>query len=167
MLKINGNRLSAEGVEFMLPNGFYIDTEGMESVDKNGLRLVPEEQDCFIWIRTENDEYETAMDSLLDTFSDFIYETGSAIELFENSEKTEYQWIDKPRAFNQNGLKGACVIYTALTKDVYRMHFEKVEGFCERFVIFMQVDRTKTDIKSGLERPPVLKFFDSICITKD
>jgi len=167
MLRINGNRLSAEGIEFMLPNDFYIDIGGMESVDKNGLRLVPKEKDCFIWMRTETDEYKTAMESLLDAFSDFVCQTGSEIELFEDPSKSEYQWIDKPNEYEKNGLRFASSQYTALKTDVYRLHFEKVTGFNERYVIFMQVDRTKTDLKTVLARLHVHDFFESICLAKE
>ena len=167
MLKITGNRLSTEGVEFTLPDGFYIDIEGMESVEKNGLRLVPKEQDCFICMRTERDEYKSAMESLLDTFSDFVCQTGSEIELFEDPSKSEYQWIDKPNEYEKNGLRFASSQYTALKTDVYRLHFEKVTGFNERYVIFMQVDRTKTDLKTVLARLHVHDFFESICLAKE
>lgn len=162
MFKIKGNTLSAEGVRFTLPEGFYIDNEGLESVDKNGLRLVPEELDCFIWMRTESDDYETAMDSLLDSFSDFVFESGSAIESFEDPENEKYQWIVRPRRYTHNGMTGACCTYTALSSDVCRLHFEKADGFDERFVIFMQIDRAKTDMETVLSRPHVKAFFDSI-----
>ena len=167
MLKITGNRLSTEGVEFTLPDGFYIDIEGMESVEKNGLRLVPKEQDCFIWMRTERDEYKSAMESLLDTFSDFVCQTGSEIELFEDPTKPEYQWIEKPNEYDRNGLRGAYTSYTALKTDVYRLHLEKVNGSNERFVVFMQVDRTKTDLETVLARLHVHDFFENICLAKE
>lgn len=163
MLKINGNRLSAEGVEFMLPNGFYIDIEGMESVDKNGLRLVPKEKDCFIWMRTETDEFKTAMESLIDRFSDFIFESGSQMELLDDEEKTDYQWIVKPTTYTYNGLSGAYTTYTALTRDMYCLHLNRVKGYNERFIIYMQVDRTKTSIEKVFARPHVKDFFSSIC----
>lgn len=69
MFKVNEScKLSTVGIQFVVPKSFYIDIENMEAVNENEIRLVPAEKDCYINFRAFDDEYDSTMDSLLDTF---------------------------------------------------------------------------------------------------
>lgn len=163
MFKVIENcKLSSVGVQFEVPKGFYIDIENMEGVNADEIRLVPEEKDCYINFRGFNDVYDSVMDSLIDTFSDFIFESGSSIELYDDENNHEYNWIVKPTEFSYNGLKGVYTQYEAINKQYYRIHFERVEGFNEWVEILLEVDKTKTTLEDVLKREAVSKFFGSL-----
>ena len=162
MLEIKGKTLSAEGISFTLPDGFYIDIEGMEGVEKNGLRLVTPEKDCFIWMRSERNELDNAMDALLDSFSDFVCESGSQIELFEDPGNSQYKWIVRPRRYSHNGLTGACAVFTALKYDVIRLHLEPAPGYSEGFTFYIEIDRSESNYETVVTKAGMKEFFNSI-----
>ena len=166
MLKINGNRLSAEGVQFTLPENFYIDAAGVESSDDNSIRFVSVKKDCVIDIRTDDDDFESAMASLLDSFSDFVLPSGSQLELFDDESNTSYQWIEKPEEFSVNGLQGAYTKYEAFGTEHYRIHLEKVNGFKKWFVISMTIKQENGDLQTILKRPEICSFFSSFELCK-
>ncbi len=168
MFKVNEScKLSTVGIQFVVPKSFYIDIENMEAVNENEIRLVPAEKDCYINFRAFDDEYDSTMDSLLDTFSDFIFESGSSVELYDDENNHEYNWIEKPREFSCNDLKGACVKYDTVNKQYYRMHFEKANGFEQWVEILLEVDKSKANLENVLKRDTVSAFFDSIMIVRE
>ena len=168
MFKVNENcKLSAVGVEFIIPKGFYIDIENMEGVNENEIRLVPAEKDCYINFRAFDDEYDSTMNSLIDTFSDFVFESGSAMELYNDENNHEYNWIVRPTEFNCNDLKGTCTQYDTVKRQYYRIHFEKVNGIDEWVEIYLEVDKNITTLKDVLKRDAVKTFFDSLMSAKE
>ena len=74
MLKIEGNHLSVAGIRFKLPQNFYIDIEGMESIHPDGLRLISPEQDCRIAFMTTEVEFDTPVISLTPGQSAVFYD---------------------------------------------------------------------------------------------
>ena len=161
MLKINGNVLSAEGIQFRLPDNFYIDTEGMEYVAKNGLRLVSPEKDFAIMVRTDEDCFATTMEAMLDTFSDSILESGSAIELYDNPEDLNHTWVIKPEPYSYNGLTGVHTLYATRVRCTYYLIFDVAPGSNERFVIYIESGGTKNNFERIMTHPGVKAFLES------
>ena len=83
MLKIEGNHLSVAGIRFKLPQNFYIDIEGMESIHPDGLRLISPEQDCRIAFMTTEVEFDTPVKSLLDIFADDVLPIIDAVAVID------------------------------------------------------------------------------------
>ena len=164
MYRINGNKLSAEGFQFEIPQGCYIDIEGMEGTSKHSIRFLTAEKDMSINMRTDKDEYTSSMAALIDSFTDFVFKSGSAIELYDDELNTDYNWIEKPTMFEKNGMTGTCALYRAKQKEFCRIHYDKIKGYNEFLVIFMETYGDGTSIKEILDRPQIKNFFDSICV---
>ncbi len=160
-------KLSAVGVQFVIPEGFYIDIENLEGVNDNEIRIVPVEKDCYINFRAFDDEYDSTMNSLIDTFSDFVFESGSAMELYDDENNHEYNWIVRPTSFVCNDLKGSHTKYDTVKRQYYRIHFEKTKSFDEWVEIYLEVDKNITTLENVLNRESVKTFFDSLMSEKE
>lgn len=162
MLKINGNKLSAEGFQFELPEGCYIDTEGMEGLSKHSIRFLTPSKEMSINMRTDKDAYASSMATLIDSFTDFVFESGSAIELYDDESNTDYRWIEKPTMFEKNGMTGTRAIYTAKQKECCRIYFDRIDGYSEFLAIYMETYGDGVSIIEILDRPEIKRFFDSL-----
>lgn len=164
MLKIKGNKLSAEGFRFELPEGCYIDIDGMEGTSPNSIRFLTAERDMSINIRTESADYASSMDALKDSFTDFVFESGSAMELFEDKSNTEYRWIEEPMTFQKNGMRGSRTIYFTRNKECCRIYYDKIQGYKEFLDIYMETYGEDVHIINVFNRHEIRKFLDSICL---
>ncbi len=157
MLKIENNHLSVAGIKFKLPQNFYIDIEGMESVHPNGLRLISPEQDCGIAFTTTELEFDTPVKSLMDIFTD----DEPNDDMFKPN-KTGYIWIDKPQTSKINGLKCAYVKYHTKYNYYYEIHFERVDGAARQLEILLEISKKHSVfIEDVLSRQNVKDFYDS------
>lgn len=162
MLKINGNKLSAEGFQFELPEGCYLDIEGMGGTCKNSIRFLTSDKNMSINMRTDIDGYKSSMDALIDSFADFVFKSGSAIELYDDESNINYRWIERPTEFEKNGMTGSRAIYTAKQKECCRIYFDKIKGYSEFLVIYMETYGDGVSIEEVLDRPEIKRFFDSL-----
>ncbi len=161
MLKIEGNHLSVVGIKFKLPQNFYIDIEGMESVHPDGLRLLSPEQDCRLSFMTTEVEFDTPVKSLLDIFVDDVLGTGISEDMF-NPNETGYIWIDEPQMSEINGLKCAYVKYHTKYHYYYEIHFERIDGTDRQLEILLEISKKHSkDIEEILSRQNVKEFFNS------
>lgn len=166
MYRINGNKLSAEGFQFEIPEGCYIDIAGMEGTSKHSIRFLTAEKDMSINLRTDKDEYASSMAALIDSFADCVFKSGSAIELYEDETNKDYNWIEKPTIFEKNGMTGTRAAYQAKHKGYCRIYFDKIEGHKEFLVIFMETYGDGVSIEKVLDRPEIKRFFDSLKLDK-
>lgn len=166
MYRINGNKLSAEGFQFEIPQGCYIDIAGMEGTSKHSIRFLTAEKDMSINMRTDKEEYASSMAALIDSFTDCVFKSGSAIELYDDESNKDYNWIEKPAMFEKNGLTGTCAVYQAKHKEYCRIHFDRIEGHAEFLVIFMETYGDGVSIKEVLDRAEIKQFFESLKLDK-
>lgn len=161
MFKIKNNYLSVEGIKFLLPQNFYIDIDGMEDVHPDGLRLINPEKDCSIVFMTKDEEYDSLIVTLLETFIDPVLGIGIADNMFEENETGEI-WIEEPKIKEKNGLIFADVKYHSRRAYYYRMHFERIIGCKRRFEVLFEVLKEKnTDIETVLNRKSMKEFCES------
>ena len=166
MYRINENKLSAVGFQFEIPQGCYIDMKGLEGADEHSIRFLTPEKDMSINLRTENDEYESSMDALKDSFTDFVLKSGSTFELFDDETRPEYKWVEKPVLFENNDMSGSRVSYIGRGRECCRMYFEKIEGYDDYLVICMETYVEGISIKDVMMRPEIKHFFESLKLDK-
>ena len=161
MLKIEGNHLSVAGIRFKLPQNFYIDIEGMESIHPDGLRLISPEQDCRIAFMTTEVEFDTPVKSLLDIFADDVLGTGIDNDMF-NPNETGYIWIEEPQMSEINGLKCAYVKYHTKYSYYYEIHFERINKADRQLEILLEIEKKNSvDLETVLDRENIKDFYDS------
>ena len=161
MLKIEGNHLSVAGIKFKLPQQFYIDIEGMESVHADGLRLISPEQDCRMAFMTTEVEFDTPVKSLMDIFIDDVLGTKIAKDMFQPNE-TGYIWIEEPQTSEINGLKCAYVKYHTKYSYYYEIHFERVIGADRQLEVLLEIPKKlSASLDDVLSRQNVKDFYDS------
>ena len=167
MLKIEGNHLSVAGIKFKLPQQFYIDIEGMESVHADGLRMISPEQDCRIAFMTTEVEFETPVESLLDIFIDKVLGTGIQEDMTK-ANTTGYIWIEEPQMSELNGLKCAYVKYETPYNYYYEIHFERLEGFDRQLEVLLVISKKhNVDFDVVLKRKNVVEFYNSFEVSID
>lgn len=161
MIKISENKLNTVGIEFSLPENFYIDIEGMEGIHQDGLRLLSPEKDCRISFMTTEIEYESAVASLIDVFTDDAI--GENIELDKfNDKETGYKWIEKPQMTVLNNLSCAHVKYETPHNYYYEVHFERIAGFDRQLEVLLTVSKENpVDLETVLSRENVNDFYNS------
>lgn len=155
MLKINGNKLSTEGVEFALPNNFYIDTEGMETTNSNGIKFVSDPKDCYINFMTSSRTCASTRDSIKQNFFDNVV-----------SDTPTCKVIEGPIDYEHNGLKGTWIKYEVNTTCYFEIHMEKIKGFKEQAELLIAVYKSKADLETALNRPEIKDFLNSFMLHK-
>lgn len=167
MLKFKGNYLSTAGIRFALPENFYIDIEGMEAINPDGLRLVSPEKDCSISFVTTEIEYESTVASLMDIFMDDVLFKDTQID-FLNDNETGYKWHTEPQQTNLNGLGCACIKYETPRSYYYEIHFNRIKGFDRQLEILLSVSKEfSTDLDTVLNRENIQDFYNSISLDKE
>jgi len=161
MLRIKNNKLSTEGIQFTLPDNFYIDIEGMEGVHPDGLHLLSVEEDCIIGFITTEIEFDSPVESLLDIFMDDVRNIGIADNMFKENE-TGYIWIEEPQMRELNGLKCAIAKYHTKYSFYYEIHFERIEGYERQFEVLLEVPKKcRVDLETVLSRENIKAFYNS------
>lgn len=167
MLKIKGNKLEVAGINFSLPQNFYIDIEGMEAVHPDGLKLLSPEEDCCISFMTTEVEFETPVESLLDIFIDKVLGTGIQEDMTK-ANTTGYIWIEEPQMSELNGLKCAYVKYETPYNYYYEIHFERLEGFDRQLEVLLVISKKhNVDFDVVLKRKNVVEFYNSFEVSND
>ena len=167
MLKIKGNKLEVAGINFSLPQNFYIDIEGMEAVHPDGLKLLSPEEDCYISFMTTEVEFETPVESLLDIFVDNVLGTGIQEDMTKPN-ATGYIWIEEPQMSELNGLKCAYVKYETPYNYYYEIHFERLEGFDRQLEVLLVISKKhNVDFDVVLNRENVVEFYNSFDVSKE
>lgn len=124
MYKINGNKLSIAGIEFELPNDFYLDVDGWETEAPDGLRLISPNKDCIIQVMTCDMEYKSGAESLGVLFMENVFN------------------IVKPIArYEKNNLMGYDVMYEIDGKKYYEIHFDRIKGKDRQVEVLLTADR--------------------------
>jgi len=145
MYKITKGKLEIEGIEFVLPENFFIDASGVDGINPDGLRLLSPEFDVCIGLSTTELDFSSSMESLLDVFTDC---NGiSHINMYENNE-TGYIWLSRPENKKINSLKCACVKYETTNSFYYEIHFDRINGFKKQLEVIFEV---KKEIAVGLD----------------
>ena len=167
MLKIKGNKLEVVGINFSLPQDFYIDIEDMEGIHPNGLTLLSPEEDCYISFMTTEVEFETPVKSLLDIFVDNVLDVGIQEDMTKTN-KTGYIWIEEPQMSELNGLKCAYVKYETPNNYCYEIHFERLGGYDRQLEVLLVISKEyNVDLDVVLSRKNVSEFYRSIEVSKD
>ena len=155
MLKINGNKLSAAGIQFALPEEHYIDIEGMEAVSENGIKFVSDREDYYISFMTSEEEYTSSRASIDEIFIDTVL-----------GDSNSYKIIQEPKDYECNGLKGTCVQYESKYDYYYEIHFERADGFDSQAEVLICVDKDMSDLETALNKQTVKDFFNSFVLHK-
>lgn len=161
MLKIKNGRLQVAGIEFSMPDGFFIDVEGIETVNENGLKFISPPDYCSVTIMATERIFDSAMDSLLDVFGEADELKNMDIHEF-NKKETGYKWLIVPEIRECNGLKYACVKYEGPKCCYFEMHFECVDGCDRQLEILLSVPKQKGEIETILKKSEIKNFFEGI-----
>lgn len=165
MIKIKEKELSVAGVKFNLPNEFFIDIEGLEEIQEDGLRFLSPEKDCSICILTSPIEYKSAVDSLMDIFRDDVLFEGIEFDFFKDNE-TGYKWIEAPQECIINDLKAAYVKYETPCHYYYEINFERLDGYDRQLEVCIYMSKDENDLESVLSRKDVQKFINGFRMDK-
>lgn len=161
MLKIEGNHLSVEGITFKLPQNFFIDAEGMETVQPDGLMLISPEEDCRIAFMTSEVEFDTPLESLTHIFVDDVLGIGIADDMFSPNE-TGYIWIEEPQMSEINGLKCAYAKYHSKHNYYYEIHFSSINNSDRQLEVLLEIPKESAiGINDILNRQNVKDFYNS------
>ena len=162
MLKITNKKLSTAGIEFSLPEKFYIDFEGMEGIHPDGLNLLSPEKDCYISFMTTEVEFSSPLESLMDIFFD-KHINENVINMFEENNNTGYIWIEKPQMGKICDLNCAFAKYETKADYYYEVHFERIKGYDRQLEILLAVPKKhRVNIEEILNRNNIKEFYNSI-----
>lgn len=147
MLKIKGNQLSVVGVKYTLPNGFYIDVNGLPLESENGLCFVTPDETCTIYVNTA----ETNSSSVEEDLKNVLAE-GS------------YTIYEEPSWCSVNGLKAVKASYASAKNEYFEMQFEPVGKNIEHIEVLFTTYKNTTNIGNIIEMPEVKEFLSTFCI---
>jgi len=162
MLKITNKKLSTAGIEFSLPEKFYIGFEEMEVIHPDRLNLLSPEKDCYISFMTTEVEFSSPLESLMDIFFDKPFNEKN-INMFEENNNTGYIWIEKPQMCKICDLNCAIAKYETKADYYYEVHFERIEGYDRQLEILLTVPKKHhINIEEILNRNNIKEFYNSI-----
>lgn len=155
MLKIHGNKLSTEGIQFTLPENFYVDIEGMETLTSNGIRFLSVPEDCYINFMTSVRMCASTKESIKQNFSETSINSSNCCRI-----------IAGPSDYEHNGLTGTWVKYEANAICYCEIHIKKIDGYSEQAEVLIAVNKSKADLECTLNRPEVKDFLNSFMLHK-
>lgn len=155
MLKIHGNKLSTEGIHFALPENFYIDIEGMETVTSNGIRFLSVPEDCYINFMTSVRRCNSSKESINQNFCESNINNVNCCRI-----------IDGPCDYEHNGLTGTWVKYEVNSTYYCEIHLNKIAGYDEQAEVLIAVNKSETNLDRTLDRPEVKGFLNSFMLSK-
>lgn len=142
MLRIKGNKLSVAGMQYSLPDEFYIDVAGEGVKAPNGLRFVSPQKDYVIEVQTCSLQYASIEQAIAD-----IFKNDGAFAIIEPVKK-----------YSVNDVTGLSVMYADRKCEYFEIYFERT-GECSDFVVLLiSADKGGIGIREVIERKAVKEF---------
>lgn len=146
IMMLQDTELSFAGINFIVPQNFYVASSSRKDAEQNGLTFVSPENDCFIDVFT----IESNMtDNVREKF----------LEQFENTNifTVHGKFEESIRAY----LYSIRAEYESRDTGYFEICFGQRKGFNERVLLLVTADKNRADIGKIMKRQNMQKLIDS------